>query len=106
MKPTLWVRTSTGTLDIAELGITVDTTERELTAEFKYDALADSVDLYNAIGNLEFSKLGGGSWSTLTDLEVGYILETFTTENHKELINTNPHNVATSNQRWRMWYAG
>jgi len=108
MKPTLWIKTSSGTVDIPELGITIDTTERELTAEFRYDRLSDSEDLYNVIGTagLQFSKLGGGSWVTLADADVIAILETFTTENHRELINTNPHNVATSNQRWRMWYAG
>ena len=85
---TLWVRMSSGTLLIQDLGITVDTTERDLTAEFGYADLADSDDLYSAIGtaNLQFSKLGGGSWSTLSDTDVQDILTSFDAEHHDELV--------------------
>jgi len=96
MKPTLFIKMSTGTLTIEDLGLIVTTAERELTAEYDYAQLADSVDLWDAIGttNLEFTKTSGGT--VLSDQEVQDVLSTFNLDQHDDIISGNPHNVSAN----------
>lgn len=102
--PVLWIRNNSGAVvAIDDLGLeltagTPSSEERNLTDEFGYSRLADSRDLKTLVdgagfSNVQFSLLGGGSWSNLTQAQVQEILSTFTQSDHKGVTDGNPHGV-------------
>jgi hypothetical protein len=99
--PSLWIRTISGTVQINDLGIIIDTTGRELIGppgqgEFTYDELSSSDDLRNFIGNgnIQWSE-NGGTW-TLSHQDAGDILSTYTLEDHNDMVTSNPHQVTAN----------
>jgi len=96
--PKLWIRTVTGTVSIPDLGITIDTTGRQLIGdpgqgEFAYDELASSDDLRGLLGNGNIQWSEDGAIWTLSHQDAGDILSTFTQEDHDDYYGTNPHGV-------------
>lgn len=93
MKPQLWIKTSSGTVTIEDLGLVLSTEPRNLVEEFGYARIADSLDLVAIIGTagVEFSEIET-PWDALDDSVVEDILSSFTKLDHETTIG-NVHQV-------------